>query len=82
MLHVDRRRGERHAQSGAPSRAARMDWLNGLNVPQPLGDLCRPESLGLIAYDTQVGTLEQIIGRTEGHPTTSKRFSKRQGRPG
>ena len=37
-----------------------MDQLGGLNVPQSLGDVCRPEHLGLLVYDMQVGILEQI----------------------
>jgi nicotinamidase-related amidase len=40
-----------------------MDQLNDLNVPQSLSDVCRPESLGLIIYDMQVGILEQIGGQ-------------------
>jgi biuret amidohydrolase len=37
-----------------------VDQLNGLEVPQSLTEVCRPESLGLIVYDMQVGILEQI----------------------
>lgn len=37
-----------------------MDQLNGLNVPQSLNDVCRPERFGLLVYDMQVGILEQI----------------------
>jgi biuret amidohydrolase len=37
-----------------------MDQLNGLNIPQSLSDVCRPERLGLLVYDMQVGILEQI----------------------
>jgi nicotinamidase-related amidase len=37
-----------------------MDQLNGLNVPQSLRDVCRPDRLGLLVYDMQVGILEQI----------------------
>jgi biuret amidohydrolase len=40
-----------------------MDQLNGLNVPQSLNDVCRPERLGLLVYDMQVGILEQIADR-------------------
>jgi biuret amidohydrolase len=40
-----------------------MDQLNGLNVPHSLGEVCRPERLGLIVYDMQVGILEQIADR-------------------
>ena len=40
-----------------------MEQLNGLNVPQSLGDVCRPERLGLIVYDMQVGILDQIADR-------------------
>jgi len=43
---------------------ARMDQRNGLSVPQSLGDVCRPERLGLLVYDMQVGILEQITDRT------------------
>jgi nicotinamidase-related amidase len=38
-----------------------MDQLNGLNVPQSLDDVCRPERLGLLVYDMQVGILEQMV---------------------
>jgi biuret amidohydrolase len=41
----------------------RVDQLNGLTVPQSLGDVCRPELLGLLVYDMQVGILEQIADR-------------------
>ena len=37
-----------------------MDRFNGLNVPRSLSDVCRPDSLGLLVYDMQVGILEQI----------------------
>ncbi|MGN6867200.1 MAG: cysteine hydrolase family protein [Solirubrobacteraceae bacterium] len=40
-----------------------MDQLNRLNVPQSLSDVCRPEQLGLLVYDMQVGILEQIADR-------------------
>ncbi|HET6868089.1 MAG TPA: cysteine hydrolase [Solirubrobacteraceae bacterium] len=40
-----------------------MDQLGGLKVPQSLGDVCRPEDLGLLVYDMQVGILEQIADR-------------------
>lgn len=40
-----------------------MDQLGGLKVPQSLGDVCRPEHLGLLVYDMQVGILEQIADR-------------------
>jgi biuret amidohydrolase len=40
-----------------------MDRLNGLDVPQSLTDVCRPERLALIAYDMQVGILEQVANR-------------------
>lgn len=40
-----------------------MDQLRGLNVPQSLGDVCRPERLGLLIYDMQVGIVEQIAER-------------------
>ena len=43
---------------------ARMDQRNGVSVPQSLGDVCRPERLGLLVYDMQVGILEQITDRT------------------
>ena len=46
-------------------RVARMDQLNGLKVPQSLGEVCRPERLGLLVYDMQVGILEQIPDRDE-----------------
>jgi nicotinamidase-related amidase len=41
----------------------RVDRLHGLNVPRSLNDVCRPESLGLLVYDMQVGILEQIADR-------------------
>jgi nicotinamidase-related amidase len=40
-----------------------MDQLNGLDVPRSLSEVCRPERLGLIVYDMQVGILEQIADR-------------------
>jgi biuret amidohydrolase len=40
-----------------------MDQLNGVKVPQSLSDVCRPEHLGLLVYDMQVGILEQIADR-------------------
>jgi biuret amidohydrolase len=40
-----------------------MDQLNGLAVPQSLNDVCRPEGLGLLIYDMQLGILEQIADR-------------------
>ena len=40
-----------------------MDQLNGLDVPQSLADVCRPERLGLVVYDMQVGILGQISDR-------------------
>src|SRR2546423_1333978 len=49
--------------TAAPCRVASMDQLNGLDVPQSLGDVCRPGRLGLLVYDMQVGILEQIADR-------------------
>jgi isochorismate hydrolase len=40
-----------------------MDQINGLNVPRSLGDVCRPQRLGLLVYDMQAGILEQIADR-------------------
>jgi biuret amidohydrolase len=40
-----------------------MDRLNGLDVPQSLSDVCRPDRLALIVYDMQVGILEQVANR-------------------
>lgn len=40
-----------------------MDQVHGLSVPQTLGEVCRPEQLGLLVYDMQVGILEQIAER-------------------
>ena len=40
-----------------------MDRLNGLIVPKSLSEACRPERLGLLVYDMQVGILEQIADR-------------------
>lgn len=42
-----------------------MDQLNGLAVPESLGDVCRPERLGLLVYDMQVGILAQIADREQ-----------------
>ena len=41
-----------------------MDQLNGLSVPQSLSDVCRPDRLGLVIYDMQVGILDQIAERS------------------
>jgi nicotinamidase-related amidase len=40
-----------------------VDQLNGLDVPRTLEEVCRPEKLGLLVYDMQVGILEQIADR-------------------
>jgi nicotinamidase-related amidase len=40
-----------------------MNQLNGLDVPRSLSDACRPEQLGLVVYDMQVGILGQISDR-------------------
>ncbi len=40
-----------------------MDQLNGISVPRSLSDVCRPETLGLIVYDMQVGILKQVGDR-------------------
>jgi len=40
-----------------------MDQFNDLNVPQSLNDVCRPDRLGLLVYDMQVGILGQIADR-------------------
>jgi nicotinamidase-related amidase len=48
------------SSQGPLCRVVRMDRLRGLNVPQSLSDACRPEHLGLLVYDMQVGILEQI----------------------
>jgi nicotinamidase-related amidase len=37
-----------------------MDRLNGLEVPQSLEEICRPDRLALLVYDMQVGILGQI----------------------
>jgi nicotinamidase-related amidase len=42
-----------------------MDQLNALNVPNSLGEACRPDRLALLVYDMQVGILEQIPNRDE-----------------
>jgi biuret amidohydrolase len=39
--------------------------LHGLSVPQTLREVCRPESLGLLVYDMQVGILEQVADREQ-----------------
>lgn len=37
-----------------------MDRRNGLDVPETLEDICRPDRLALLVYDMQVGILGQI----------------------
>jgi biuret amidohydrolase len=37
-----------------------MDQRHGLEVPESLEDICRPDRLGLLVYDMQVGILGQI----------------------
>src|ERR1700755_190181 len=37
-----------------------MDQRNGLDVPGSLEEICRPDRLGLLIYDMQVGILGQI----------------------
>jgi nicotinamidase-related amidase len=37
-----------------------MDQRNGLEVPETLGEICRPDRLALLIYDMQVGILGQI----------------------
>ena len=59
LAEIDRRGSE----SAAPCRVARIDRLNGLDIPQSLGDACCPDRLGLLVYDMQVGILEQIAER-------------------
>jgi biuret amidohydrolase len=39
-----------------------MDQRNGLDVPQTLDEICRPDRLALLIYDMQVGILGQIAG--------------------
>jgi nicotinamidase-related amidase len=48
-----------------PCSVASVDQLHGLSVPRTLRDVCRPERLGLIVYDMQVGILEQIADREQ-----------------
>jgi nicotinamidase-related amidase len=40
-----------------------VDQLNGLDVPQSLAEVCRPDTLALVVYDMQVGILQQISDR-------------------
>jgi biuret amidohydrolase len=40
-----------------------MDRLHTLDVPTSLAEVCRPEKLGLLVYDMQVGILGQIPDR-------------------
>jgi nicotinamidase-related amidase len=40
-----------------------VDQLNGLDVPQSLAEVCRPDKLALVVYDMQVGILQQISDR-------------------
>lgn len=42
---------------------AEMDEIHGVTVPRSLADVCRPERLGLLVYDMQVGIMEQIADR-------------------
>ena len=37
-----------------------MERVNGVDVPQSLGDACDPRRLALLVYDMQVGVLAQI----------------------
>ena len=39
-----------------------MDQRNGLEVPESLEEICRPDRLALLIYDMQVGILGQIAG--------------------
>jgi nicotinamidase-related amidase len=40
-----------------------VDQLNGLDVPQSLAEVCRPDKLAIVVYDMQVGILQQIPDR-------------------
>lgn len=40
-----------------------MDQHNGLEVPESLEEICRPDRLALLVYDMQIGILEQIADR-------------------
>jgi biuret amidohydrolase len=40
-----------------------MDRRNGLDVPESLEQVCRPDRLALLVYDMQVGILDQIADR-------------------
>jgi nicotinamidase-related amidase len=42
-----------------------MDQRNGLEVPETLEEICRPDRLGLLIYDMQVGILGQIAHADE-----------------
>ncbi|MGZ4182235.1 MAG: cysteine hydrolase [Solirubrobacteraceae bacterium] len=37
-----------------------MDLRNGLELPESLEEICRPDRLALLVYDMQVGILEQV----------------------
>ena len=37
-----------------------MDQRNGLEVPESLEEICRPDRLALLVYDMQVGILGQV----------------------
>jgi biuret amidohydrolase len=39
-----------------------VDQRNGLDVPQSLAEVCRPDKLALVVYDMQVGILQEIPG--------------------
>jgi biuret amidohydrolase len=40
-----------------------MDRRNGLDVPESVEEICRPDRLALLVYDMQVGILEQVADR-------------------
>ncbi len=42
---------------------AGVQRLGNLDVPQTLAEACRPDRLGLLVYDMQVGILDQIADR-------------------
>jgi biuret amidohydrolase len=57
-----------------------MDHGFGLDVPETLADLCRPERLALVVYDMQVGIVPQLPdGRKVTRPVGDVLAAAREG---
>jgi hypothetical protein len=54
-----------------------MDQRNGLDVPQTLEEICRPDRLALLIYDMQVGILGQIADADRVVEKVSRRSRRR-----